>query len=178
MPVYFIQAGDDGPVKIGYTSNVKRRLGSLQCGHYQKLKVIREINGDKRAEKRLHKICAGSHVRGEWFNFSEDILIVDPGVEPPIKAPTKKAVRVPTKLEIYLREQETTQPTNAMHGRILAIEARLTAIDSNMTALCAKAEITRSTVTRWKSGCTYPLIKLYDKLLETLEKMEHIESKL
>jgi len=74
MSVYFIQAGEDGPIKIGHTSNVPSRLKSLQTGHAAKLKVLGQCEGDKKLEKSLHHKFAEHRLTGEWFNPVQEIL--------------------------------------------------------------------------------------------------------
>jgi len=34
MYLYFIQAGENGPIKIGVTDNIEKRLVTLQTGKY------------------------------------------------------------------------------------------------------------------------------------------------
>src|SRR3990167_418824 len=78
MSIYFIQVGDDGPVKIGYSTNPKERCRYLQSLHFEKLKIIREIDGDFRAERYFHKRFLSNKLRGEWFNFSHDMMTEAP----------------------------------------------------------------------------------------------------
>lgn len=67
MSVYFVQAGKDGPVKIGYAGNVKSRLEQLQCHNAEKLRVLSVIRGSKAVETDLHRKFHAYHIRGEWF---------------------------------------------------------------------------------------------------------------
>ena len=67
MPVYFIQAGDDGPIKIGWAESVARRRSQLQVQTYLKLSVRAMIDGDQGVEKRLHDRFKRHLIRGEWF---------------------------------------------------------------------------------------------------------------
>ena len=80
--VYFIQAIDDhtgktsGPIKIGFSNNVKKRLKSLQVGNPNKLKILRKISGSKRLEKRFHRHFGWCRLYGEWFNPTQELLNV------------------------------------------------------------------------------------------------------
>lgn len=67
--VYFIQAGEKGPVKIGYTGkdNVGFRLSDLQVGNHEKLRLIGFVYGDRDDERRLQRHFRKLHIRGEWF---------------------------------------------------------------------------------------------------------------
>lgn len=72
--VYFIgMEGDSSAVKIGFASEIKGRLSSLQTSSHHKLKVLATINGTAKFEKELHRKFAADHIRGEWFRRSEVI---------------------------------------------------------------------------------------------------------
>lgn len=74
--VYFIQAGNSGPVKIGRSDDVRKRLAALQTAHYEKLhlRLVCRINASEnagdfgRTERALHTIFSQHHIRGEWFH--------------------------------------------------------------------------------------------------------------
>lgn len=69
---YAIQQGDrGGPVKIGITSDIERRVWQLQNGSPVALVVLHRIPGD--LESRLHEACAAFRIRGEWFDGSEEM---------------------------------------------------------------------------------------------------------
>ena len=69
--IYFIQQGD-GPVKIGHTNNIKKRLESLQIGNPELL-LLRISMGPmskklaQRTEKLIHRRFADNSIRGEWY---------------------------------------------------------------------------------------------------------------
>ncbi len=69
--IYFIQSGEDGPIKIGITDNVTNRLCSLQSASPYKLKVLysAKLREDlaNLEERHMHFIFKGIHLRGEWF---------------------------------------------------------------------------------------------------------------
>jgi len=69
--IYFIQA-DNGLIKIGYTGDIRRRLGQLSHMSPIPLKLLAVREGTMQQEQLLHKIFNNSH--GEWF-FPEDKLI-------------------------------------------------------------------------------------------------------
>jgi hypothetical protein len=72
--VYFIQAGDTGPVKIGISGNVERRLGELQRMERQPLRVLATFEGNRSDEKSLHEMYAAHRIHGEWFNPAPEII--------------------------------------------------------------------------------------------------------
>jgi hypothetical protein len=78
MPVYFIQIGIDGPVKIGRTRNPKQRLEALQTGHYETLALIRVIDGGKEEELWFHREFQDFHIRNEWFKFHDNMMVLVP----------------------------------------------------------------------------------------------------
>ena len=66
--VYFIQCGGEyGPVKIGFSTNVKQRLWDLQLANPLELKLLFYMDAMKVTEKDLHKALENSNIRGEWF---------------------------------------------------------------------------------------------------------------
>ena len=72
--IYFIQAGDNGPIKIGVTNNVRKRLSILQTFSPQKLKLLAIIEGSYDKERLIHQIFSKLRVRGEWFKPEPDLL--------------------------------------------------------------------------------------------------------
>lgn len=67
--VYFIQAGDDGPIKIGWTasSNVEKRLRGLQTGNPHRLYLRATVSGTLYSEQMLQRLLGNSRLEGEWF---------------------------------------------------------------------------------------------------------------
>jgi hypothetical protein len=61
-----MQAGDDGPIKIGLASDVERRRKSLQTAHHAALFVLCAIPGDRLAERRILERFRPIRFRGEW----------------------------------------------------------------------------------------------------------------
>lgn len=78
MPVYFIQAGERGPIKIGFSKDTDKRLAGLQAGHHECLRVLRTVEGGAGVEKWLHRRFAHGWLRGEWFIFDDAMLEIVP----------------------------------------------------------------------------------------------------
>lgn len=73
--IYFIQAGKDGPIKIGHTDNTpEKRLKELQTGNPEKLILLGYMDGDKKQEALLHQMFHFHRQNGEWFNPSETVI--------------------------------------------------------------------------------------------------------
>jgi len=73
--VYFIQQGDGGPIKIGYTSGLaENRLLALQTANPYPLRLLGSIrNAGKKKESELHKLFEYSRLSGEWFEYSREL---------------------------------------------------------------------------------------------------------
>jgi hypothetical protein len=75
MAVYFIQVGEDGPIKIGIAGNVEARLMECQVGIPYELRVRAVIpQGDRQMERELHGRFQSHWIRGEWFMPHADLL--------------------------------------------------------------------------------------------------------
>jgi Meiotically Up-regulated Gene 113 (MUG113) protein len=70
--VYFIQA-ESGPIKIGFTTDVRMRLAALQTATAEELTLVGIMPGDEKDEAALHARFASSRIRGEWFRPDEEI---------------------------------------------------------------------------------------------------------
>jgi hypothetical protein len=73
--VYFIRAGQSGPIKIGWSKDVGGRLSQLQTGNAERLTVLVSVPTTPDLERRLHDLLA-RHRRpgGEWFDPAPEIL--------------------------------------------------------------------------------------------------------
>ena len=65
--VYFIQAGLLGPIKIGWSANVKQRLAAAQVDNHEELRLRATAPGGPQIEARLHTVFHTAWIRGEWF---------------------------------------------------------------------------------------------------------------
>lgn len=72
--IYFIQAGEDGPIKIGFSKDPDSRLRTLQTAHTAKLKMLHHQVGTKADEGRLHHRFKNIRIKGEWFEASPSLL--------------------------------------------------------------------------------------------------------
>ena len=73
--LYFIRRGPDGPVKIGWSQNVDRRMAELQVANAEKLELVGTVPGKWKDEAVLH--ARFSHLQvsdNEWFHCSEEVL--------------------------------------------------------------------------------------------------------
>lgn len=72
--IYFIQAGSDGPIKIGYSANVSARIADLQVSSPQRLALLLTIAGSRRDEAAFHEELGPHRMSGEWFHPHGDVL--------------------------------------------------------------------------------------------------------
>ena len=72
--IYFIQAGEGGPVKIGHGEDPEARRKALQTGNPAELRIIGTHPGGAREEEMVHAALAEWRIRGEWFEPDEVVL--------------------------------------------------------------------------------------------------------
>jgi Meiotically Up-regulated Gene 113 (MUG113) protein len=65
--IYFIQSGEDGPIKIGLSNRPERRVPELQTGNPRELLMRHVIPGNLAVEQQLHQRFEPARIRGEWF---------------------------------------------------------------------------------------------------------------
>lgn len=70
--VYFIEA-PDGLIKIGWTSDLARRVNNLAVGSSGPIKVLATTPGGRTLEAHLHERFSDDRVQGEWFKPSDDL---------------------------------------------------------------------------------------------------------
>lgn len=66
--IYFLQAHNDGPIKVGFTANdPTKRMNSLKTGCPWPVKLLGAIEGSIAQEKRIHLVLSPFRLSGEWF---------------------------------------------------------------------------------------------------------------
>lgn len=73
--IYFILAKKTNLVKIGTTTNMKNRFSTLSTGSPYELELLYTFPGYKQKEKELHKKFEHLRVKGEWFNYTDEIKV-------------------------------------------------------------------------------------------------------
>lgn len=135
MAVYFIQAGDGGPIKIGVGNDPVGRLANLQTGHHELLTLLATVPGDAEVEAELHEAFARHRLRGEWFDPAPAILAFIAEHAQPFIGPAPK-------------------PQN----EIAAIRQEL---GMNQAKFAALLEVHQSQVSRWERGEEIDIKTLY-----------------
>lgn len=74
----YIITWPSGPVKVGLSGDVRRRLFSLQTASPYPLEIAYagQIDGDAKAlERRVHGFLNDHHMMREWFNVAPDVAV-------------------------------------------------------------------------------------------------------
>lgn len=72
--VYFVQAGEGGPIKIGWSTDVSRRMAGLRPGTSAPLKLLLVVPGTRASEKAAHDKFKAYRLHGEWFKPDPRLL--------------------------------------------------------------------------------------------------------
>lgn len=72
--VYLIADTERKYCKIGKSINPKERLGGIQTSSPLDLEIICTKEGSTNEEGYLHKKFQKYHIRGEWFQYNEEIV--------------------------------------------------------------------------------------------------------
>jgi hypothetical protein len=73
--IYFIRAGDEGPIKIGYTGgSPAKRLRELQTMSPHRLVLLGACEGSVAGERAWHARYAHCREVGEWFQTTTSLL--------------------------------------------------------------------------------------------------------
>src|SRR5579885_1481545 len=70
--VYFVTNGD--AIKIGFASDVAKRLTDLQVAHHAPLSLLGSIKALPREEKEIHQKLKHIRIMGEWFQVHDDVF--------------------------------------------------------------------------------------------------------
>lgn len=73
--IYFLQVDiPNGPIKIGYSRNPRRRVKGIRSGFPYRLRVLGYTLGSLARERRYHKLFSECRIRGEWFSPTAQLL--------------------------------------------------------------------------------------------------------
>lgn len=73
--IYFAQAEEGGPVKIGFAENVHRRIPQLEAYYKRSLCVLATLPGDREREREIHSRFAHLRLgRTEQFVPDADLM--------------------------------------------------------------------------------------------------------
>ena len=72
--VYFIQAGENGPIKIGTSTVPQIHLDRLQQGNHEELNLVAEIPGERNLEKKVRADLEAFERGRQWFYPTDEVL--------------------------------------------------------------------------------------------------------
>lgn len=72
--IYCMQTQTNKSLKIGLSSKPQQRLKNIQTANPEEVLLVSIFPGSKSDEKWLHSKFKKYHIRGEWFENSEEIL--------------------------------------------------------------------------------------------------------
>jgi T5orf172 domain len=74
--IYFVQVEDWGPIKIGWTEDLKRRMGELKHNSPFRMRLLACLEEKKLKEDELHKKFSAARIVGkrEWFWPIQDLV--------------------------------------------------------------------------------------------------------
>lgn len=78
--IYFMQAGK-GPIKIGFSTNIKSRLPEIQRWHPEEIRLLKTVKGRIEGEKDIHRLFREDRIRGEWFKPSDKLMAFINGLQ-------------------------------------------------------------------------------------------------
>lgn len=93
MPVYFIQVGADGPIKIGYSLRPEERVKAIQADMPWPIHLIGCVPGNPATERIIHVFFAAHRIRGEWFHPHPDVLAMSRNLLAALELPQPKRAR-------------------------------------------------------------------------------------
>jgi hypothetical protein len=75
--IYIIANAETDDLKIGYSTNPKKRLKELQTGNANELLLMLQFKGTFEDEKKLHETFKHLRLEGEWFKGQEIMNIYE-----------------------------------------------------------------------------------------------------
>jgi hypothetical protein len=72
--VYLVGNRKNKTLKIGFSTQVKKRIEGLQVSSPYQLELISKVQGTMALEKKLHKEFSHLRISGEWFKWSDEII--------------------------------------------------------------------------------------------------------
>lgn len=71
--LYFVRRGSDGAIKIGITTDLRRRIAGLRSQHGS-MTVLATVEGARTREKLAHLVFADVRLDGEFFQPTPELL--------------------------------------------------------------------------------------------------------
>ena len=79
--VYFIRSGSAGPVKIGWSKNIPKRIRDIGVSMAEEGELLAVLPAlDDTTEKLIQALLARDRIRGEWYEPTAWVMAVVAGV--------------------------------------------------------------------------------------------------
>jgi uncharacterized protein YozE (UPF0346 family) len=72
--VYFVQRGEAGPIKIGFSTDVDARIKELQTGSDERLILLGRVFAGRRVEHAIQQQFKHLWIQGEWYKNDPELL--------------------------------------------------------------------------------------------------------
>lgn len=90
--IYAVGWKEEGPLKLGFSTNPQQRLHDLQTGNPNLLRIMAKgritqplgsrLWTNRSVERAIHAAFKDRHVRGEWFDVGlSDVVAMFPRIE-------------------------------------------------------------------------------------------------
>lgn len=133
MAVYFIQAGESGPIKIGSSSSPTDRLKTLQVASPERLRMLLVVDGGAHVEQALHHHFGSTRMSSEWFRPTNGLLAMIESLRAGGSTPKK---------------DDNSPPAAAV------LSDYLTRSGETATSLAKALDVSPRTIHNWCSGST------------------------
>lgn len=120
--IYFLECSPHGPIKIGYSTHILKRIMDLTGSNGQATKFLGAIAGSRADERALHERFAHAHAHHEWFWPYSDLLqfLVGLGMEPTVimdKALIRKMKQADGVAEEWMRQYKELVPKSSVAAK-------------------------------------------------------------
>jgi hypothetical protein len=72
--IYLIADTERKWCKIGHSNSPKERIKAIQTGCPFDVEIVNVVEGGCKEEKELHKLFKQYYIRGEWFQYNQEIV--------------------------------------------------------------------------------------------------------
>lgn len=169
MALYFVQAGDNGPVKIGYSRSPKNRIMTLGTARADRLTVLAITDGDRAAEKAAHARFAHLLQRNEWFSPSEELLAYCRSLPPALESLVGKR---PKTQDVKQSSSSYRRRTRVEVAAAFATALRERFAENPSLRSSLIPPCTSKTIGKWESGESLPGMMTACKVLTAIEGWE------
>jgi len=156
MPVYLMQIGEDGPMKVGHAYKPHARLNSVQAHCPWTVRLVGLLDGDYVTERALHAKYEAQWIRGEWFKPSPELL----AEFSPVPAP-----------QVSARRKPKWNYADVHPSAYAEVERRVAALGLSFLAFLSLVPISEATWRDWRSGKRRPMPARWKGVTRALEKV-------